>query len=240
MVPPAPGQPARLPFWRGDSVGRPAELGKVLRVGSVHRRAGRPGSATTSRCAAGKRARRPPLTTCGSRSTSSARPPGWCFTDATPGGGALPFIRTYSADYPAISRTGCGTRPLALAVSRRLHERYGIDEKTHRLTTASSCATARHRRSAAGAGHFRCSTPTRSSRSSPPRCGGSASIASRFREQRGAGATAPRAIPASVHRCGINANAPRNCSISRASTDFPHRAGETVRNARRTFMTCRR
>ena len=30
LVIPAPGQPARLPFWRGDGVGRPAELGAAL------------------------------------------------------------------------------------------------------------------------------------------------------------------------------------------------------------------
>jgi ATP-dependent Lhr-like helicase len=30
LVIPAPGQPARLPFWRGDSVGRPAELGAAV------------------------------------------------------------------------------------------------------------------------------------------------------------------------------------------------------------------
>ena len=30
LVIPAPGQPARLPFWRGDGVGRPAELGAAV------------------------------------------------------------------------------------------------------------------------------------------------------------------------------------------------------------------
>ncbi|WP_020523485.1 ATP-dependent helicase [Catelliglobosispora koreensis] len=30
LVTPAPGQSARLPFWKGDTVGRPAELGKAL------------------------------------------------------------------------------------------------------------------------------------------------------------------------------------------------------------------
>ncbi|MGH3521563.1 MAG: DEAD/DEAH box helicase, partial [Mycobacterium sp.] len=30
LVIPAPGQPARLPFWRGDDVGRPAELGRAV------------------------------------------------------------------------------------------------------------------------------------------------------------------------------------------------------------------
>jgi len=30
LVSPAPGQPGRLPFWKGDSPGRPAELGRAL------------------------------------------------------------------------------------------------------------------------------------------------------------------------------------------------------------------
>ena len=30
LVIPAPGQPARLPFWRGDDAGRPAELGQAI------------------------------------------------------------------------------------------------------------------------------------------------------------------------------------------------------------------
>ncbi len=30
LVVPAPGQPARLPFWKGDSLGRPAELGRAV------------------------------------------------------------------------------------------------------------------------------------------------------------------------------------------------------------------
>ena len=30
LVSPAPGQPGRLPFWHGDSLGRPLELGRAL------------------------------------------------------------------------------------------------------------------------------------------------------------------------------------------------------------------
>ncbi len=30
LVTPAPGQPGKLPFWKGDSVGRPAELGRAV------------------------------------------------------------------------------------------------------------------------------------------------------------------------------------------------------------------
>ena len=30
MVTPAPGQPAKMPFWRGDGPGRPLELGRAV------------------------------------------------------------------------------------------------------------------------------------------------------------------------------------------------------------------
>ncbi len=30
LVTPAPGQPGRLPFWKGDALGRPVELGRAL------------------------------------------------------------------------------------------------------------------------------------------------------------------------------------------------------------------
>jgi ATP-dependent Lhr-like helicase len=30
LVSPAPGQPGRLPFWHGDALGRPAELGRAV------------------------------------------------------------------------------------------------------------------------------------------------------------------------------------------------------------------
>src|SRR6185295_1721144 len=30
IVSPAPGTPGKMPFWRGDALGRPAELGRAL------------------------------------------------------------------------------------------------------------------------------------------------------------------------------------------------------------------
>ncbi len=41
LVTPAPGQPGKLPFWKGDSIGRPAELGRA--VGEFVRELGRLG-----------------------------------------------------------------------------------------------------------------------------------------------------------------------------------------------------
>ena len=47
LVSPAPGQPGRLPFWKGDAIGRPEELGRavgafVREVAGSRRRARRP------------------------------------------------------------------------------------------------------------------------------------------------------------------------------------------------------
>ena len=39
LVTPAPGQPGKLPFWHGDALGRPAELGAA--IGAQLPRAGR-------------------------------------------------------------------------------------------------------------------------------------------------------------------------------------------------------
>ena len=49
LVVPAPGQPARLPFWRGDDAGRPAELGAAIAEISLGENATGP-SPSTSWC----------------------------------------------------------------------------------------------------------------------------------------------------------------------------------------------
>ncbi|WP_219414584.1 ATP-dependent helicase [Pseudonocardia nigra] len=51
IVTPAPGQPARMPFWKGESIGRPLELGRA--VGAfVREMAGLPDEAARARAAA--------------------------------------------------------------------------------------------------------------------------------------------------------------------------------------------
>ena len=103
LVLPAPGQPGKLPFWHGDTPGRPAELGKAIgakvrelaalpeetAVGVAARgRAGRarrpqPGQ-VPGRAAAGDRprARRPDAGALSGSATSSATG-GWCCTPPT-------------------------------------------------------------------------------------------------------------------------------------------------------------
>ena len=79
LVLPAPGLPGRLPFWKGDTLGRPAELGRAhgefVREISAHRRRG--GRRTADRGRAG-RVRPPQPARLPGR--SSAAPPGSCRT----------------------------------------------------------------------------------------------------------------------------------------------------------------
>jgi ATP-dependent Lhr-like helicase len=127
LVIPAPGQPARLPFWRGDDVGRPAELGRALGA-FTGELAGLPRGAFEKRCAglgfdeyATENLWR---LLDEQRSATNVVP-----TDATL---LVERFRDELGDWRVILHSPYGLRvhgPLALAVGRRLRERYGIDEK---------------------------------------------------------------------------------------------------------------
>ncbi|MGO4442617.1 ATP-dependent helicase [Mycobacterium sp. 2YAF39] len=127
LVVPAPGQPARLPFWRGDSVGRPPELGAAV------------GAFTGELAQLGRDEFIDRCRTMGFDDYASDNL--WQLIDeqrqAT---GVVPTDNTFVVerfrdelgDWRVILHSPYGLRvhgPLALAVSRRLRERYGIDEK---------------------------------------------------------------------------------------------------------------
>jgi ATP-dependent helicase Lhr and Lhr-like helicase len=127
LVVPAPGQPARLPFWKGDGVGRPAELGAA--VGAFTGELARLGrDEFTERCRA-----------MGFDEFASDNL--WqLIDDQRQATGTVPSdttllverFRDELGDWRVILHSPYGLRvhgPLALAVSRRLRERYGIDEK---------------------------------------------------------------------------------------------------------------
>ena len=127
LVIPAPGQPARLPFWKGDGVGRTAELGAA--VGAVTGELARLGrDEFAERCRA-----------MGFDEFASDNL--WqLLDDQRQATGAVPSDTTFVVerfrdelgDWRVILHSPYGLRvhgPLALAVSRRLRERYGIDEK---------------------------------------------------------------------------------------------------------------
>jgi ATP-dependent Lhr-like helicase len=127
LVIPAPGQPARLPFWRGDDVGRPAELGAAL--GSfTGELAGLDRDAFDRRCASlgfDDYATENLWKLLDDQRTATNAVP----TDTTL---LVERFRDELGDWRVILHSPYGLRvhgPLALAVGRRLYERFGIDEK---------------------------------------------------------------------------------------------------------------
>jgi ATP-dependent helicase Lhr and Lhr-like helicase len=127
LVIPAPGQPARLPFWRGDDAGRPAELGRAIgaftgELASLDRRE------FDKRCADlgfNDYATDNLWRLLDDQRTATAVVP----TATTL---LVERFRDELGDWRVILHSPYGLRvhgPLALAVSRRLRERYGIDEK---------------------------------------------------------------------------------------------------------------
>jgi len=127
LVVPAPGIPARLPFWRGDAVGRPAELGAAIGrfTGEL---SGLDRADFDTRCTAigfadyaGDNLWR--LLT-DQRAATTVVP-----SDTTL---VVERFRDELGDWRVILHSPYGLRvngPLALVVGRRLLERYGIDEK---------------------------------------------------------------------------------------------------------------
>ncbi|OBI08798.1 ATP-dependent helicase [Mycobacterium sp. E2462] len=127
LVIPAPGQPARLPFWRGDDAGRPAELGAALGA-FTGELAGLKRSAFESRCAAlgfDAYATDNLWALLDEQRTTAGVVP----TDTTL---LIERFRDELGDWRVILHSPYGLRvngPWALAVGRRLRERYGLDEK---------------------------------------------------------------------------------------------------------------
>ncbi|MEO6794878.1 MAG: ATP-dependent helicase [Mycobacterium sp.] len=127
LVVPAPGQPGRLPFWHGDGIGRPAELGAA--VGAfTGELAGLDRASFDERCArlglddyAGDNL----WQLLNDQRTATGVVP----TDTTL---VVERFRDELGDWRVVLHSPYGLRvhgPLALAVGRRLHDRYGIDEK---------------------------------------------------------------------------------------------------------------
>ncbi|AKN17992.1 DEAD/DEAH box helicase [Mycobacterium haemophilum DSM 44634] len=127
LVIPAPGQPARLPFWHGDSVGRPAELGAALGA-FTGELTGLDRNAFGKRCAAlgfDDYATDNLWVLLDDQRTATAMVP----TDTTL---LVERFRDELGDWRVILHSPYGLPvhgPLALAVGRRLRERYGLDEK---------------------------------------------------------------------------------------------------------------
>ncbi|MFE0149979.1 ATP-dependent helicase [Nonomuraea sp. NPDC059007] len=118
LVSPAPGQPGKLPFWHGDTAGRPAELGKAI----------------------GEFLREPEeerMRAAGLDAFASANLLAY-LTEQREATGYVPDDRTLLVerfhdelgDWRVVIHSPYGARvhaPWALAINRRLRERYGVD-----------------------------------------------------------------------------------------------------------------
>lgn len=125
LVSPAFGQPGRVPFWKGDGIGRPAELGKA--IGAYTRElSGSSLDDATARVVAGgldERAARNLLAFL----TEQREVAGHVPTDTTL---VVERFRDELGDWRLILHSPYGMRvhaPWALAVSARIRDRLGID-----------------------------------------------------------------------------------------------------------------
>ncbi|MDO5534531.1 MAG: DEAD/DEAH box helicase [Propionibacteriaceae bacterium] len=125
LVSPAPGQPGRLPFWKGDTIGRPAELGEAL--GSFVRE-------LSTSDAAGATER---LVTSGLDELAASNLLAYV-AEQREHTGQVPTDRTVVVerftdelgDWRIVIHSPWGARvhaPWSLAIAARLRERYGVD-----------------------------------------------------------------------------------------------------------------
>ncbi|MCC3267510.1 DNA glycosylase AlkZ-like family protein [Arthrobacter gengyunqii] len=125
LVSPAFGQPGKLPFWRGDSLGRPVELGRAL-GGFVREMSGADDDTAAKRLAAvGLDAWAAGNLMTYLREQQQA-------TDVVPNDRSLVVERFHDelGDWRVVLHSPYGMpvhAPWALAVGARLHQRYGLD-----------------------------------------------------------------------------------------------------------------
>ncbi|MEV4012077.1 ATP-dependent helicase [Nonomuraea angiospora] len=122
LVSPAPGQPGKLPFWHGDAPGRPAELGKA--IGQFLREQAKHGST--------ERMREAGLDEFASGNLLAYLHEQREATGYVPDDRTLLVERFHDelGDWRVVIHSPYGARvhaPWALAINRRLRERYGID-----------------------------------------------------------------------------------------------------------------
>ncbi|WP_434094114.1 ATP-dependent helicase [Nonomuraea wenchangensis] len=122
LVSPAPGQPGKLPFWHGDAPGRPAELGRA--IGEFLREQAKGGAAERLRAAGLDEFAAGNLLTYLEEQRQA--------TGYVPDDRTLLVERFHDelGDWRIVIHSPYGARvhaPWALAINRRLRERYGVD-----------------------------------------------------------------------------------------------------------------
>ncbi|GGS47000.1 hypothetical protein GCM10010156_02120 [Planobispora rosea] len=125
LVSPAPGKPGKLPFWHGDTAGRPAELGRAI------------GAFLRELSESGPEAARARVRAAGLDEFATANLLSY-LSEQREATGYVPDDRTLLVerfhdelgDWRVVVHSPYGARvhaPWALAIGRRLRERYGVD-----------------------------------------------------------------------------------------------------------------
>ncbi|UZX01884.1 DEAD/DEAH box helicase [Arthrobacter sp. CDRTa11] len=125
LVSPAFGQPGKLPFWKGDSLGRPIDLGRALGAFVRELSAADPGPAA-ERCTASG------LDQFAANNLIQYLEEQKLATEVVPSDTTLVVERFHDelGDWRVILHSPFGMpvhAPWALAVGQRLHQRYGLD-----------------------------------------------------------------------------------------------------------------
>lgn len=125
LVSPAFGQPGKLPFWRGDSLGRPVDLGRALGAFIRELSASDVGPAT-ERCKASG------LDDFAANNLIQYLAEQKAATEVVPSDSTLVVERFHDelGDWRVVLHSPFGMpvhAPWALAVGQRLHQRYGMD-----------------------------------------------------------------------------------------------------------------
>ena len=125
LVTPAPGVPGRLPFWKGDTLGRPAELGEAVGAYTRELAAMKPKAAVATAVAAG-------LDQWAADNLVGYLAEQREATNVLPSDQTLVVerFRDELGDWQLVVHSPYGTpvhAPWALAINTRLRERYGVE-----------------------------------------------------------------------------------------------------------------
>ena len=237
LVSPAPGQPGRLPFWKGDQLGRPAELG--ARDRGVHPRAVRDDHRAGHRALPRRGARRVGGGQPGLVPRGAARGHHHPALGPHDPGRAVPRRARRLADRDPLAVRRPGARPVGAgdrgAAARALRHRRPGDAGRRRHRAAGSRRPTRTRR----APTWSSSTPTRSRTSSPPRWAARRCSRPGSASARRGRCCCPAATPAAARRCGSSGSAVPSCSRSPSSTRPSRSSSRRSASASRTSTTCR-
>ena len=236
LVAPAFGEPGRLPFWKGDGIGRPAELGEAIGGFIAELASATPADALARSRASGldEHAASNLVAFIDDQRAATRVVP-----DAT--NLVVERFRDELGDWRIVLHSPYGMRvhaPWALAAGARVRERSGVDANAVASDDGIVLRMPDTGDDPPGAELF-AFEPTELAQLVTDHVGGSALFAARFRECAARALILPRTNPGSGRRSGSSASAPRSCSRSPATSPTSRSCSKRCESACKTSTTCR-